>query len=343
MRTRNFFITLILIVFFITSGIVLAQGPHFQFTLQSWATYTSYEHKSDSTTTQMGFGIRRARLRGKMTVGKFTAFIQYDAAANMLHDAQLDFALSKTTKLRMGRFVGAGSQAGGRTSHTAIDFAERSIVGRLWASGVGRADYRSYGLAIIGKAGFLNYEIMASNGDGGVNLKPYNTKSTNSDEETGGMPQMDFMVSSQITPYMQAGFHYGLPNENRVNKSSMTAFLYMQPKKYTKGKFRAKVDFAQIVDKTGAGDVTLMGYSGMAFMKFTEKMEFGVGYMTWDPNTDMDKDAFGNIVLGLNYSPNPEHWKDTLFKLVTVFKNAQVDNQPYDPFQAYLVWQVYMH
>jgi len=367
MRKIKLFSIIILCLGVVTNLRLLGQ-PEFQFTIQTWATYTSYDHPEkivpDSyqfnpetgqidmvagetiaayTSTQLGWGIRRARLRGKMTIGRFTAFIQYAAAASVLRDAQIDVELSKKAKLRMGRFVGPGSQAAGRTSHTAIDFAERSIVGRMWASVMERADYRTYGLSLIGKAGFLLYEVMASNGAGDMSLKPYNTKSSNSDEDTGGMPQMDFMVSSQITKGIKAGVNMGLANKDRINKSSLTGFLYLQPKEYTKGKVRAKFDIAQVTDKTGENNVNLMGWGAMAFVKAVDKMEIGVGYATWDPNTDLDKDAFGNFKVAFNYSPNPEHWKDTLFKLVAVFKNAQADNHPYDPFQLYLIWQVYMH
>lgn len=333
-------------------GSVFAQdGPAFQFTIQPWLTYTTYDHwdfNADSsalelkeTTTQFGWGVRRARLRGKWTFGKFAAFVQFEAMSADILDAQIDVNFSKTTKLRMGRFIGPGSQAGGRTSHTVIDFVERSIVGRMWAAAVGRGDYRTYGLSLISKLGFLNYEIMASNGDGSVNFKPYNSKSSGSMTDTGFMPQLDLMVHSKIADLLEAGVHVGLPNKKRVNVSSLTAFLYLQPKEYNRGNVRAKIDFAQVDDKTT--DISGMGYGAMGFVKFCEKMEFGVGYANWDPNTDMNDDSFGNITVGLNYSPDPEKWNSMLFKLAATYKLAQAENMPYDPLTIHLMWQVYAH
>jgi len=323
-------------------GISFGQA-NFQFTLQSWATYTTYEHSADSTTTQLGFGIRRARLRGKMVKGKVTGFIQYDAATNHMTDAQVDYAISDKLKVRMGRFVGAGCQAGGHTSHTAIDFAERSIVGRMWAESVGRSDYRTYGLSLIGKVGLFDYQILANNGDGSLNLKPYNTKSDNSKTETGIIPQLDFMASTKLPMGLWLGLHYGLPNKNRINISSMTGFVYIQSKNYIKGKFRGKFDFAQVVYHDSESNDISFGYAIKGFYRLAKKMEIGAGYENWDNNVDTDNDAFGNFLVGLNYSPNPEHWKDTLFKLVATFKTAEMENEPFDPVIIHFVWQVYMH
>ncbi|MBL7135595.1 MAG: hypothetical protein ISS81_03255 [Candidatus Marinimicrobia bacterium] len=333
---------LILILFLgIVTNIRLLGQAEFQFTLQSWATYTTYEHSADSTTTQLGFGIRRARLRGKMTKGKATGFVQYDAYTGNMMDAQIDYSLTENIKIRMGRFVGAGSQAGGHTSHTAIDFAERSIVGRLWASAVGRSDYRTYGFSLMGKVRFLDYQVLAQNGDGFLNLKPYGTKSSNSDKDTGSIPQLDFLVSTKLYNGISMGLHYGLPNENRINISSMTGFFYIKPNDYSRGKLRGKFDFAR-VDSVSSGIVTL-GYAIKCFYKLTEKIEIGAGYERWDPNVNADKNAFGNILVGLNYSPDPEHWRDTLFKLAATFKTAEAEGQPYDPFIVHFIWQVYMH
>jgi len=327
----------------VISNIQLLGQPSFQFTLQTWASYTTYEHSADSITTQMGFGIRRARIRGEMVKGKFAGFMQYDAAANTLHDARIDYAFSKNVKIRMGRFVGPGSQAGGRTSHTAIDFAERSIVGRMWASLVRRGDYRSYGLALIHKIGIIHYEIMASNGNGSINFKPYNTTSGKSKINTGIFPQLDFMVYTNLSDGLSGGMHIGLPNENRCDVSSLTGFLYFHPQDYKKGSFRGKFDFSRVVDYSGSSTVTSFGSGIMGFFKVSDRIEVGARYEVWDPDKSFSYDAFGNITVGANYSPDPEHWKDVLFKLSATFKTAEAANQPCDPFTLHFVWQVYMH
>ncbi|MBC8374590.1 MAG: hypothetical protein H8E26_01020 [FCB group bacterium] len=342
----------VLALFLFGSTGLFAQ-PNFQFTIQSWASYTTYDHyamNADSsalevneTTTQFGSGIRRARLRGKMTKGKVTAFVQYDAVASYVLDAQIDYKFSDNLTMRMGRFVGAGSQAGGNTSHTAIDFAERSIVGRKWASAVGRSDYRTFGMAVMGKFSNFNYQIMAQNGDNSLNLLPYGTKSSNSDENTGAIPQLDFAISTKLSNGINVGLHYGLPNEDRINVSSATGFLYLQPRDYSQGKFRTKLDVARVVNHDSALDDVALGWGIGGFYKLSQKIELGTGYQSWDPNTDVDKDAMGNILLSAVYSPDPDHWKDSLFKLVATFKTAQADHEPLDPMVIHIVWQAYMH
>ena len=344
-------ISLLAIFLFASTGL-FAQA-NFQFTIQSWASYTTYDHyvmnadssgkELDETTTQFGNGIRRARLRGKMTKGKVTAFVQYDAVSSYVLDAQIDYKFSDNLKMRMGRFVGAGSQAGGNTSHTAIDFAERSIVGRKWASAVGRSDYRTFGMAAIGKFNRFSYQVMANNGDSNLNLKPYGTKSSGSNKDTGAIPQLDIAISTKIGSAMNVGVHYGLPNEDRINVSSVTGFFYFKPSDYSSGNFRSKFDFARVVNHENSEDEVSLGWSLGGFYLLSEKIELGAGYQVWDKNVDVDSDAMGNIVLAATYSPDPEHWKDSLFKLVATFKTAEADNEPLDPMVIHLVWQAYMH
>ena len=348
-------VSIMISVICLSLGLVetLVAQPAFQFTIQSWATYTTYdkyELNSDSSalvldesTTQLGNGIRRARLRGKMTKGQVSAFVQYDAVLSYVLDAQIDYKFSDNLTVRMGRFVGAGSQAGGNTSHTAIDFAERSIVGRNWASAVGRSDYRTFGMAIIGKINRFNYQVMAQNGDNSLNLLPYGTKSSNSDEDTGPIPQLDFAISTKLSNGINVGLHYGLPNEDRINVSSATGFFYFKPSDYTKGKFRSKFDFARVVNHNNAQDDVSLGWGLGGFYMLSKKIELGAGYQSWDKNVDVDKDGFGNILLAATYSPDPDHWKDSLFKLVATFKTAEADNEPLDPMIIHVVWQVYMH
>ena len=329
------------------AGLAVAQVPEFQYTVQTWGSYTQFDqakaNTGDETTTQLGFGLRRLFLRGKMTVGDLTTFVQYSATDNKVLDARLDYKLSDKLTLRAGRYVGAGSQAGARTPHTAIDFIERSMVARNWGTILNRGDFRTYGVSLLGKAGQFYYEATVHNGDGGLNLRPYNTTSNNSDEDTGLAPQLDLLAGLKLKNGFHAGFHYGLPNEKRINVSHMTGFVYFEPKDYGKGDFRAKVDLASLTDKRGAVDVTSMGYAVAGFFRICDRMELGARYESWDPDTDMDKDAYGDVTVGVSYAPNPDKWAENLFKLAATFKTHQGDNRPYDPLTVYVMWQVYMH
>ncbi|MFH1850922.1 MAG: hypothetical protein ABIA75_01115 [Candidatus Neomarinimicrobiota bacterium] len=362
---KQYNVIILIILSLVVVGALPAQAA-FQFSLQSWGSYTTYDHPAVTTaqsyafntstgaiytipagtvdaykSTQLGFGIRRARLRGKMSHGPATAFVQFEAAGTpTLLDARLDYDFSDNLKLSMGRFIGAGSQAGGRTGHTSIDFIERSIVARNWASALGRSDYRTYGMSVAGKISQFKYEVTAHNGSGSLNFKPYNSSSSGSGTDTGTLPQLDFMGEMKLGDAISTGLHFGPANEDRINKSSWTGFAYYTPKVYQKGGIRGKIDFARVAD--AATDITQSGIALLGAYKICDKIEVGGRYETWDVNTDADDDAVANISLGLNYAPDPEHWMDTLFKLGLTYKTAQ-GSDPVDPLTIHFMWQMYLH
>ncbi len=335
--------TAVIALLLLTMGSVNAQ-PNFEFTVQSWGTLTSYDDGNGTPTTQLGVGVRRARLRAKMTRDKVTGFIQFDAATATMIDAQIDYEISDAAAIRMGRFVGPGSQAGGRTSHTTgFDFAERSIVGRLWGAAVARSDYRTYGIAFLGKTEKFNYEIMANNGGGSLNLTPYNTNSSKSGVSTGMLPQVDLMISTKLIKPLELGIHYGLPSEDRINTSALTGYAYLKPDDYIKGTYRGKVDFARLVKRGGSTDKTLGGFQILGFYKVREQIEVGFGYASWEPDNTMDNDAFGNLLFGVNYFADPEHWKDLQLKFTVTYKTTENDAGVADPLIFHFVTHIYLH
>ncbi len=365
MKLNKKFLLSAVITMVITSQ-AIAQAK-FEFSLQSWGSYTSYDHAADTadayyefdettgnavlvpaeitpaySSTQFGFGIRRARLRGKMSHGKAAAFVQFEAAGSpTLLDARLDYSLSDNLKLRMGRFIGAGSQAGGRTGHTSIDFIERSIVGRNWGAALSRSDYRTYGIGLLGKMNQFKYEITMNNGANTINLKPYNVKSGGSATDTGLLPQIDLMGEMAVSNGINIGASYGLANEDRINRSSATGFVYYKPEDYGSGDVRSKFDLAMVNDVDG--DYGMFGYSVLGAMRMTDKIEVGGRYESWDPNNDVEEDAVSNITIGINFAPNPDKWMDTLFKFDLTYKMAQDSDGVPDPVIAHFMWQMYLH
>ncbi|NQU26909.1 MAG: hypothetical protein HQ528_01330 [Candidatus Marinimicrobia bacterium] len=329
-----------LVVLFTAASTASAQ-PEFQFSLQSWGSFTSYEHSDDSTSTQAGFGIRRARIRGKMTQEKAAAFIQYEAINSTIVDVRLDYILNDNLMFRMGRFVGPGSQAGSRTGHTSIDLIERSIVGRNWGTAVGRSDSRTTGLALIGKQNFFGYEIMISNGSNSINLVPYNSKSSNSDIDTGQLPQIDVMGQFKLLNTIKTGIHYGLANEDRVNKSSLTGYAYFRPEEYSAGNMRFKFDFAKVDDLEENN--AMMGYSALAVYKATRHFEIGSRIETWDWDIDTGDNVVTNFTIGINYSVNPDQWTDTMFKIDFTLKSTDGNTKIPDPLIIHILWQMYLH
>ena len=329
-----------LVVLFMIAPTASAQ-PEFQFSLQSWGSFTSYDHTDGPTSTQSGFGIRRARIRGKMTQEKAAAFIQYETISSTILDVRLDYNLNDNLIVRMGRFVGPGSQAGSRTGHTSIDLIERSIVGRNWGTVVGRSDSRTTGLALIGKQNIFAYEIMVSNGSNNINLVPYNSKSSNSGTDTGQLPQIDVMGQIELLNSINAGIHYGLANEDRVDISSLTGFAYFKPEEYSAGKMRFKFDFAKVDDLED--NIAMMGYSALAVYKATRHFEIGSRIETWDWDVDAGDNVITNFTIGINYSVNPDKWTDTMFKIDFTLKSADGNTKIPDPFMMHILWQMYLH
>ena len=330
-----------ILVFLGAAGVLTGQ-PEFQFSLQTWA-HSTFDRRAGSTYAQLGFGVRRARLRGRMTQGRASAFIQYEAVSSKLLNARIDYALGDNFTLRMGRIIGPGSQAGVRTPHTVIDFAERSIVGRYWSSAVKRPDGRSFGLVALGRTNLLRYEIMASNGDSELNLRPYNTDFSSSTTGAGIMPQIDLMLIIDQWSAVEAGLHIGLPNQSRVNVGSLTGYAYYRPQVYQAGAVRGKLDLAMVIDRTGPAESTLAGVGFSGFYKINDNMEIGAGYAFWDPDLAADGDAVGNITAVVTYSPNPQRWQDTLFKLAVTYKTTEASGAAPDPLLIHLVWQIYLH
>ncbi len=309
----------------------------FEFSLQSWGSFTSY-----NDTLQTGFGIRRARLRGKMKHEKASAFVQFEAAGSpTLLDARMDYDISDNFKVRMGRYIGAGSQAGGRTGHTNLDFTERSIVGRNWGSAMSRSDYRTYGMGVIGKLNILKYEITLNNGDNSINLKPYNNSSSNSDTDMGLLPQIEFMGEMALGNSIDLGASYSLPNEKRINRSSVTGYAYYQPGDYSAGDIRGKFDLAMVHDV--AGDYNMLGAAVLGMLRLSTKIEAGGRFEFWDSDNTVDDNTVSNITVGFNYAPNPDKWMDTLFKFDLTYKMTQASGGVPDPIIAHLMWQMFLH
>ena len=234
-------------------------GQDVSFTLQTWATVSKME------TAQTGVGIRRARIRGKFGEGNVSAFVQYGMASGKLHDARVDVKFDKYT-VRVGRFVVPGNQSGGQTSHTALDFCERSIVGRMYSIEMDRPDHRSYGVSVIGNYGVFNYEVMASNPE---NIKPYNINHSVVNPST----KLDYMAYIK-TGNLSSGVHY--------NSVSITGYAYLE-----NDRFRGKVDVVHT-------DLS-KGYRVLAFWKLS-RFEIGAQYETWNELRD--------ITAGANFTLN---------------------------------------
>lgn len=338
--------------------------------VQTWLTYTAYTNSNgDSLDTdddgindavyedasQLGFGVKRARLGWKYSDGDFFAMFQGDATGGELAllDGVVGMKVNDMLTLQAGRFIGVGSQAGGLTSSTKIDLIERSIIGRRWAAGTVGSDYRIVGLmATVATSDMLKFKAQVHNGTGtkpGL-LPSSNTHSGGGDlADDGFAPQMDFGVYANPMDGLKVGFTYGLPNENLNTTGSMTAFAY-----FGTPAFFLKFDYASLDDRGSDWDddddnVTSMGYAALGAYNVNERVQVLGRYEAWDADTDLSNDQGDyqtrNVTVGLNYFVNPDAKYDQVFKLAFT---RRMDEMPAgvdiaDPNLFMAMWQIYVH
>ena len=361
-------VVLLTAVLFLVSlaGPAMADSSMFGF-VQTWLSYAAYTDADDAEldATQLGFGVRRARVGWVYKGDKYFGKFQGDGGGGTFGvlDAFVGKKVNDMVTVQIGRFVGVGSQAGGLTSATKLDLVERSIVGRRWGAATVGGDYRTYGLlAAIAPSDMFKFKVQLSNGNGGVNLKP----SSNSHDAAGDLandgfvPQMDFGVYAAPMDGLKVGFTYGLANENLKQMAtndadefqhvgSMTAFVY-----YYTPAFYFKFDYASL-DNRGTDwdgdddDVASMGYAVTGAYNLSEKVQFVGRYEAWDADTDATADdgdyQTRNIQVGVNVYCNPEAKYDQVVKLAFT---RRMDEMPdgvdiADPNLVQVMWQVYFH
>ncbi len=352
------------------AGPAMAEGSVFGF-FQTWLSYAAYSHpdSSDYDASQLAFGVRRARVGWKYKDGPFTGKFQGDGAGGTFKvlDAFGEYKINDMAKVRMGRFVGVGSQAGGLTSATKLDMIERSIVGRRWGSGTVGGDYRTYAAMVsLAPNELFTVKAQLGNGFGSVNAKPSSNSHNDNDptdmndddpptEDTGDnllndgfAPQIDFGVYAAPVEGLDLGFTYGLPNENLNTTGSMTAFAY-----YKTPAFYFKFDYATLQMNPDWDDdeldVNSMGYAVTGGYNVNDNAQFVARYEIWDADTDAGNDDGSyitkNVQFGLNYYFNPEAKYDQVLKLAFTRRMDEMpdDVDIADPNLVQIMWQIFMH
>ena len=143
-------------------------------TIQPRFTYFTSEY-NDATIGQIGFGLRRFRLRNYISIGnKLSFFSQLEGSglnAQVL-DMRIDYKLNPKFTIRGGRFAGAQPRSLGFTLHTEIDAIDRPAISEYWSKNTIGADARDYGLEVIYHPDFFEFRVYLHNGDNRNNIKP---------------------------------------------------------------------------------------------------------------------------------------------------------------------------
>lgn len=305
-------------------------------TVQAWGSYA----QTNTDTAQVGFGLRRVRLRFYGSIGdNVKTFVQLETTSPKLLDARIQWKINDNMEIRMGRFIAAGVRGGGLTSHTKLDIVERPESARLWASRTVGADYRDYGVALFGKAKDFKYNVWVHNGAGAANIRPSN-------RGTAGVQTQGVAVAGMVT-YMpksvkglEAGAHYGMGNKYLNEYNSYSAYLYYEPKPV---RFKAEYIALSNIDALGSGvDLEMMGFYVFGAFRVTPNWELVGRFESLDPNTDDNNggkdDERTDITVGATYSWFPAAWGQTKATFAYVIQNeaaTTVDNNYF-----YMMWQV---
>ncbi len=280
--------------------------------------------QTNGDTSQLGVGLRRVRLRAYANLGKkVSAFIQYSAKSSKVLDARITYKFSKEFQLRVGRFIGAGVKGGGLTSHTKIDIVERPVTAQKWGAATIGADYRDYGLAVMGSMSGFSYNLTLHNGSGAMNVLASH-KSIGSKFKSGMAVSAMVGFKPSGVKGLDIGGYFGQGNKYYNDYSSFSGYVYYQP-----GPFRFKGEYISWTNKNNPTEVTSNGFYVFGAYKIMPKIELLARFEQFDPNADVTDDEETDITIGAGYSIWPSKWtqgKVTLAYVIQGEKGTTVDN-----------------
>jgi hypothetical protein len=298
-------------------------------TIQSWASYE--QNAQDST--QIGFGIRRLRLRVKSTFGqKISAFAQVEMTSPKLLDARISYRIIPQLQFRVGRFIGAGMRGAGLTLHSALDIIERPVSAQEWGRRTVGADYRDYGLELVATVSDFSIRAWIHNGDGSKNIKSSQTGRT---FLKNGHFAQDAMLTyqPQYIPALEIGAHAGMGNDqfkyfdgiSYINRDNFhySAYLYYQPEN-----LRFKTEYVSVTsqkDDVQSRDITFSGFYTFVGYQLIKNLELVGRYETvnYDHLLNMRENFY---TLGATYFFFPEEKVSAKIALAYVHHTDQYYN-----------------
>ncbi|MBC8367846.1 hypothetical protein H8E52_10580, partial [bacterium] len=257
-----------------------------------------------------------------------------------------DWTINDMFLLTMGRFRGAGSQAAGLTSPIIIDLPEYGLVGKNWAAGTVGADSRTVGTQLtITPTKILEFKALLHNGSGNTSyFHSQNAAAYTGTTDTGMMPKMDFGAKAKLWPGTEAGFTYGLANENRRNWTDMNddglpdAGEFGADSNWTThvhlnlGTLFAKFEMASLLHKfdwdNDDDDVTARGMAFTGGYLVLPQAQLVVRFDTWDADVDVDNNGRKNLTFGVNYSFNESQFGLDYRNRVQLALTKRMDEKP---------------
>ncbi len=302
-------------------------------TIQGVASYSQTIPDEDENTNQIGFGLRRVRVKMYGNYGEHVkSFVQFELTSPKLLDARIEYVINKAFQIRMGRFIGAGVRAGGLTPHTNIDIVERAASAIYWGAKTIGADYRDYGLAVQGDIDGFNYNLTLHNGAGDLNIKAAQLNTATTKNRGIAVSGMVFYKPALLKGF-EAGGYFGKGNSKINDYSSYNAYIYYEPLP-----FRVKAEVISATNKVpGTPDVTFLGWYAFGAYRVSQNFEALARFETLDMNTNIDNDKQTFITLGLAYSMFPSDWKAVKITGAYVIRNEEVGTVDNNVF--YLMFQ----
>ena len=254
-------LSLVCITFILFVNSAKADGPEIKVkvagTVQAMASYA--ETNTDSS--QVGFGLRRVRLRFTSDFSKkLKGYVQFEATKPGLVDARIHYLLSDNVQFWIGKSYGAGMRGAVLTSHTKIDIVERSTSALVWGRKTVGSDYRDVGAEVIGKTGDFTGRIWLHNGSNSLNFKPSHRTTASTKDKSLAVDVMGVYKPKSVKG-LEAGGHYGFGNKYVNDYTNYSAFAYYEP-----SPFRVKAEMVSVtsVDAWNLNgevkDLTFMGY-----------------------------------------------------------------------------------
>ncbi len=154
----------------------LAEGTKLRIggSLQTRVSYMLNPNLTGLPESQMGAGIRRARIRlyadPHPNVRLFLQ-IEGSGASATFTDMRAEWDMTKKTMLRMGRFVGAQPRGMALTLMYDIDAIDRAAIMEHWARSTYGSNSRDFGVEVVHRRGDVELRGFLHNGDSAQNFR----------------------------------------------------------------------------------------------------------------------------------------------------------------------------
>lgn len=182
--------------------------------LQTRVSVMSNPNLVGQPSTQVGLGVRRARIRLHADPHpNVRLFMQLEGAGTSANftDLRAEWDVTPSTMLRFGRFVGAQPRGMALTPMYDIDAIDRAAVMEHWARSTYGSNSRDFGVEVVHRKGDVELRGFLHNGDSAQNFRSsISETSPNSGRNRGAMATSAMIrVMPSSLPHSDFGAHVG--------------------------------------------------------------------------------------------------------------------------------------